>query len=311
MPMNFESASPIRPIQAILDSDTPGVLAVIKGTEGPSYRPVGAMMAVFGDASRIGSLSSGCVESDIGTHAVKALETGSPAIVKYGLGSPFFDIELPCGGGLEILLLPQPDRALLTLLATRYAARQLSVLQVEAETGAMDLLETGDTGMAGGKLRVRFEPQLQFCIFGKGPEAVSFAALVQSVGYSGHLISPDEETLAEGRASGCSTTHIVAPGVPQGCDIDDRTAVIAFFHDHDWEPPILSAALDSPAFYIGAQGSLRASEQRLQAMRDMGVTEAQLARVTGPVGLIPSARDPVTLAVSVLAEVLAVAGTGA
>jgi len=77
-----------------------------------------------------------------------------------------------------------------------------------------------------------------------------------------------------------------------------------FFHDHDWEPPLLADALKTEAFYIGAQGSQRARDARLADLRAMDVPEEQLTRLTGPVGLIPSARDPGTLAVSVLAEVL-------
>lgn len=91
--------------------------------------------------------------------------------------------------------------------------------------------------------------------------------------------------------------------------MDDRTAVVLFFHDHDWEPPILAGALETEAFYIGAQGSQRARDARLLMLRGMGVSDAACARLHGPVGVIPSARDAGTLAVSVLAEVLAKAMT--
>ena len=66
----------------------------------------------------------------------------------------------------------------------------------------------------------------------------------------------------------------------------------------------LAEALASPAFYVGAQGSLRSHRARVQALREMGVADADIARLRGPIGLIPSARDPQVLAVSVLAEIL-------
>jgi xanthine dehydrogenase accessory factor len=91
---------------------------------------------------------------------------------------------------------------------------------------------------------------------------------------------------------------------PDDLGADDRTAIVLFFHDHDWEPPILAGALQTPAFYIGAQGSQRARDARLQALQLIGIESTSLARLHGPVGLIPSARDAGTLAVSVLAEVL-------
>ena len=84
-----------------------------------------------------------------------------------------------------------------------------------------------------------------------------------------------------------------------------------FFHDHDWEPPILAEAVSRPAFYIGAQGSMMARETRMRELAALGLEDAALARLRGPIGLLPSARDPRTLAISVLAEVLDVANRAA
>lgn len=295
------------PLRAILSAPQGAVLAVIAGVEGPSYRPVGAMMAVFDPATRVGTLSSGCVEGDIALHAMEARDAGAPRLLRYGRGSPFADIQLPCGGGLDILLLPQPDLAVLRDLARRRAARTPCTLEVDVASGAMRLSDTGATGMQGDLLRVRFEPDLRFLVFGKGPEAATFAALVQSAGYPNMLLSPDVETLRDGAAVGCATRHLVEQAFPPDLAVDDRTAVVLFFHDHDWEPPILQGALRTPAFYIGAQGSQRARDARHLMLEGMGVPREQIARLRGPVGLIPSARDAGTLAVSVLAEVLATA----
>ncbi|MEO0654378.1 MAG: XdhC family protein [Pseudomonadota bacterium] len=293
------------PIDALLAAPAGAVLAVIAGVEGPSYRPVGAMMAVFSESERAGTLSSGCIESDIALHAMAAAESGAPRLLRYGRGSPFVDIQLPCGGGLDILLLPNPDRALLTKVAQNRRDRAPCSLAIETDTGAMTLEATGTTGRDGTRLTVRFDPEIRFLIFGKGPEASTFAALVQSAGYPNLLLSPDHETLDNGAASGCETRHIAQQAFPSDLGVDDRTAVVLFFHDHDWEPPILAGALDTPAFYIGAQGSQRARDARILMLEAMGVSEDARARLHGPVGLIPSARDAGTLAVSVLAEVLA------
>jgi xanthine dehydrogenase accessory factor len=296
------------PIDALLSSGRDAVLAVIAGVEGPSYRPVGAMMTVFSETERAGTLSSGCVEADIALHAMRARDGGRPVTLRYGRGSPFADIELPCGGGLDILLLPAPDRAVLAGLAADLAARRPRTLEIDMATGAMRLsADTARTGQDGRTLRVRFLPDIRFLVFGKGPEAATFAALVQSAGYPNLLLSPDAETLAEAAAAGSATRHLVTQAFPGGLAVDDRTAIVLFFHDHDWEPPILEGALGTPAFYIGAQGSRRAAEARLLMLEGMGVPAPARARLRGPVGLIPSARDAGTLAVSVLAEVLATA----
>lgn len=301
----------IDPLNALVRAETDGVLAIITGIEGPSYRPMGAWMAFLPDSRRVGTLSSGCIESDLALHAARALETGRPVPVRYGRGSPFLDISLPCGGGLDIVLLPRPDLRVLAELAREHVARRVAVLNVDLHKGALSLQTTGDTGMNAGRFLVRCLPEIDFQVFGKGPEAHTFAALAKSVGYGVQLLSPDAETLENARNSGCRTVHLTGPEFPETLAVDARSAIVLFFHDHEWEPEILRTALATSAFYIGAQGSQRARDQRHLELTSMGVTAADLARLCGPIGLVPSARDARTLAVSVLAEVLAAAATAA
>lgn len=303
--MNIDVNPHKDPLLSLAVADCDGVLAVIIGVEGPSYRPLGARMAVFPNATSIGTLSSGCIEADIALHAKSALADNTPMRLRYGLGSPFLDIQLPCGGGLEILLIPRPDLNVLGQYASRHTARRATSLSVEMSTGRLALTDVGATQVVGDTLQISIPPEPFFYVFGKGPEAATFAALVQSAGFPNILLSPDEETLAIGNAAGCAVQHLTTPNIPQSIKPDPWSAVVLFFHDHDWEPPILRAALDHPAFYIGAQGSVNARDARLAELRDMGVPPQSLTRLRGPIGLIPSARDARTLAVSVLAEVLA------
>jgi len=295
------------PIRALLDAPGEGVLAIIAGIQGPSYRPMGAMMAVLADGTRLGTLSSGCIEADIALHAAQALSAGTPRLIRYGKGSPYVDIELPCGGGLDILLLPNPDTTALGEIAARQVQRQKCSLFINMDTGEMAAQHTGPTGRNGQNLTVCFYPAIHFVIFGKGPEASTFAALVQSAGYPNLLLSPDVETLEASEAFGCLTHHLTQQNFPKDLQIDDRTAIILFFHDHEWEPPILQGALKTDAFYIGSQGSQRARDVRIATLQSMNVSAANIERLHGPVGLIASARDAGTLAVSVLAEILALA----
>lgn len=293
------------PVAALATGPADQVMALITGVEGPSYRPVGAVMALApgNDPARTGTLSSGCVEGDITLHAERALQDGTPRRLRYGRGSPFVDIQLPCGGGLDILLVPRPDRAVLAEVAAARAARRPVTLSVDAATGAL-AQGSAPTGWQDDRFHLRMAPELRFLTFGKGPEASTFATLTQAAGYPTVLLSPDTETLAAGTRSGCGTRHLTHAHLPGDVPVDPWTAILLFFHDHDWEPPILGAALASPAFYIGAQGSRRARDLRLLEMESTGIPRADLARLHGPVGLIPSARDARTLAVSVLAEVL-------
>jgi len=301
------TSGPLRdPMAELLAMGEDGVLALITGVEGPSYRPVGAVMAIDAEGRRTGTLSSGCVENDIALHALDTLAAGRPKVIRYGRGSPFMDIQLPCGGGLEIALVPRPDRAVLKALTEARAERRALTLTVDLASGGLSLAPAGATGREGDLFHLRFLPEIRFLVFGKGPEASTFAALVQAAGYPSLLLSPDVETLEAGRAAGAGTRHLTVPGWPEGLAVDERTAVVLFFHDHDWEPPILIGAVRTPAFYIGSQGSRRARDARLMELEAMGITPVERARLRGPIGLVPSARDARTLAVSVLAEVLAV-----
>ena len=302
----FDS-SVVAPVRALLAAPEDAVLAIISAIEGPSYRPLGAMMTVLSNKDRVGSLSSGCIEADIALQACTAREAGIPRKILYGRGSPFIDIQLPCGGGLEILLLPSPDRAVLSELLEKHDAREPCTLDVNLNDGAMTFGDHARTVRHDNSLSIRVEPEIFFYVFGKGPEASTFAALVQSAGYPNLLLSPDRETLEIAGNSGCPTRHLTSAHYPADLDTDSRTAVTLFFHDHDWEPPILAAALRTSAFYIGAQGSRNAAEQRIAELGKMGVDSGSIDRLRGPVGLVPSAKDARTLAVSVLAEVLSVA----
>lgn len=185
----ISTGSAIEPLRAILDAE-PGrsaVLAVITGVEGPSYRPVGAMMAVIGADQVVGTLSSGCVEADIALKAQEAL-AGGPVCLRYGRGSAYFDIQLPCGGGMDVLLVPSPDPALLRAALACHARREAFTLEF-APAGRLCAVHASAVGERGaGAIWVTVQPELAFYVFGKGPEASTFATLAHSAGYELSLI---------------------------------------------------------------------------------------------------------------------------
>jgi xanthine dehydrogenase accessory factor len=300
----FNESSSIAPVQYLAETQNAAVLAVITDIEGPSYRPLGAMMALDAAGVRVGSLSSGCVESDIALHAQQALETGSLKVLRYGAGSPYLDIQLPCGGGLEITLVPNPNRDVLRDLVEKLNARTPCSLAIQTDNGALSVGGVCRTGREAAVFNVNLAPEIYFYVFGKGPEAISFAALVQSAGFPNILCSPDEETLQTAAQAGNKTRHLTSARFPAELSPDAFSAVVLFFHDHDFEPPILERALQTPAFYVGAQGSQRAAAARRAELMALGVQDEALSRLRGPIGLIPSTRDARKLAVSVLAEVM-------
>lgn len=304
--MMIEYASNRVPLRRL--SETGGVLAVITQIVGTSYRNLGTMMAFGPQGQRTGSLSSGCIEDDIAEHAASALQTGQPRTLRYGQGSPFFDLKLPCGGGLSVLLIPNPDAAILREVLSRGNARQDAALAINPITGDLALLPQGQREVGPGHIIVVLEPELRFWVYGHGIEAMSFALMAQAAGYDVTLFGQEGLQTDLSRIGPLNIT-IVPSFRSYICPVPDRrTAIALFFHDHENEARLLAQFLPSDAFFIGAQGSLRARQRLLEDLRALGVTEHHIANLRPDFGLIGSCRDPRTLAVSVLAHVLSVAG---
>jgi xanthine dehydrogenase accessory factor len=294
------------PLVAAMAQPDQAVLAIITDVIGAAYRKPGTMMALFADGSFAGALTNGCIEGDLAVHAADCLRTGKFTHLRYGAGSPFFDIRLPCGGALEIALYPRPELNVLTTVAARRSAREMVALRFHPD-GQIRLQASQPTGWDGTDYVVDLPPAVAFAIFGEGPEAAVFTRLLQSAGFRHHLTTPSRQTFEMVSDFGCNAVLDNRMAIADLTTIDSRTAVVTFFHDHGRELPILRAALQSPAFYIGAQGSQRVAARRQTQLAELGVPHSELARLHGPIGLIPSARDARTLAISVLAEITALA----
>lgn len=251
----------------------PGVgLCTIVGIEGSFSRRIGAQLAVHPDGRVTGSLSDGCLEQEL---ASRVLAEPSRRVMRFGAGSPIVDFRLPCGGGLDILIDPQPDRD-----ACRNAVTLLDRRKPASLPLPNDLLSER-----------QYLPALRLAIFGEGPELSALSAMARAMGVEVEAVSKDAGSIALGRA-------------PESLHADAFTAVILLFHDHEWEQAILEWALETPAFFIGAQGGFQAREERLARLASAGVSAEQMARIKSPVGVISRARDPATLALSVLAQVV-------
>jgi xanthine dehydrogenase accessory factor len=94
--------------------------------------------------------------------------------------------------------------------------------------------------------------------------------------------------------------------------IDERTVVCVLTHDPRFDVPLLEVALRLPLAYIGAMGSRRTHDDRLERLRERGLTEDELARLRSPIGLDLGARTPEETAVSIAAEMIGLrwGGTG-
>jgi xanthine dehydrogenase accessory factor len=260
---------------------TDGVLITLVGIEGSSSRAIGTQMAVLADGRHCGSFSGGCVEGTIIAEAIEVLKAGAPRLVRYGTGSPYIDVRLPCGGGIDLLFSPRPDRA--------------RVAQVLAQ---LDWREPAS--LALGDHVQHYAPGLRLVALGHGEDLHALVRLARGYGVEVIAYAPVEQGAGIDGVLPLATRD----RLPTALAGDAWTAFVLVFHDHDWEEFLLPQVLALPAYYHGAVGSRRTHHARIAALRAGGVPEAQIQRLRGSIGLIPATRHPATLALSILAELV-------
>ncbi|MEO1136647.1 MAG: XdhC family protein [Pseudomonadota bacterium] len=282
-------------------ADRGGVLCVVTNVDGAAYRPVGAAMAFLHNGTQLGTVSSGCLEGALAVEAEQVFNTGQPRQVRYGKGSPWIDIQLPCGAGLDIhLWRAARGKAILSEAARSLMDREARALLIPRKClEAARLGAPEPAGWSGDVFSLPRIPPLRLLVFGTGIETVAFAELARGAGCDVCVAS--DEALVSDTLSDKSMP--IDDGIKEAIEADAQTAIVLFFHDHHSETPILETALKSPAFWVGAQGSRQAQKLRIAALQDEGVKNEFLGRLQDRIGLIPSTRDPRTLAVSVLADV--------
>jgi xanthine dehydrogenase accessory factor len=285
-------------------------LVTLVGVDGNAPRAVGAQMAVSETGKWAGYISGGCLEQAIALEAVEVIKSGHARLIRYGKGSPYFDIKLPCGSGLDILIQPFHDEKLIGEMERHLTARQPFALQISVEDGAsaIERLPARSAREAhgmrdGDTFRRAYTPAVRCLIIGTSPIAAALAELAVCSGFDAVFHVPDLEA---------------APPLPQGvmlCSlvpgtefaIDGWTAAILAFHDHEQELPIFSALLGGPCFFIGAIGSRNAHEARKRALSEAGFADEVIACIKSPAGLLPGLKTAPYVAVSILAEVVAAA----
>ena len=281
-------------------------LVTIVNVIGTASRRIGAHVAVCEDGRYAGSVSSGCIDASVAAAAVSTIEEGRSQRVQFGEGSPFVDVKLPCGGGVDLWITPNPDDTALARVVEDLEARRPSAIRIG--DGGLALQDEGaqsQTDWADDEFFVSYLPKLKLEIAGRGPELIQLSSVAIAAGFDVCAYSPDKDDLAVCESHGAVGYHLSSLDTPPGIKGDPWTAVVLLFHEHEWEPAILKSALQSDSFYIGALGSRRTQEARLEALRQQGVAGADLARISGPIGLVPSMRNASMLAISTLAEIIA------
>ena len=294
------------------------LLATVIRTWGSSPRPVGSIMALCEDGAVVGSVSGGCIEDDLiyryrrtSDARSHAIPEGPPERVRYGItADEAHRFGLPCGGTLELLLEFNPDATSLMELLSILERGQLAQRNTEIATGRVKLsvLQTPQPLQEDGQwLRNSFGPEYRMLIIGAGQLSEFLATMARFCGFAVSVCDPRPEHSSSWAVPDVQVLRDMPDDVVRAFGMDRRTAVVALTHDPKLDDLALLEALSSDAFYIGAIGSRRNNEARRQRMIDhFDQTEDSLASLRGPIGLYIGSKMPSEIAVSIMAEVLAV-----
>jgi xanthine dehydrogenase accessory factor len=151
-----------------------------------------------------------------------------------------------------------------------------------------------------------FNPPLRLIVVGAVHIAQQLVPLAVAGGYDVTVVDPRRAWASGERFPGIALITEWPDEAMQALSPDHRTAIVTLTHDPKLDDPALAAAVSSPAFYIGALGSRRTQERRLERLRVQGFDAAALARIRGPVGLDIGAKSPAEIAVSILAQIIQV-----
>src|SRR5579859_182174 len=286
-------------------------VATVVATRRSAPRPVGSKLYVSEDGNLVGSVSGGCVENDVVLAAQEVLAGGPPRLLTYGITDEMaFGIGLPCGGEIDVFVeeltdAERPD-VTLTVVAGEGVGERLhdpELVQAARLRGRSHVLELGDRTVLADVLA----PPTRLFVYGAVDTAESLCRAAKLLGW--------QTVVADARASFATPERI-----PSADDLlllwpdealaevqpDLGTAVIVLTHDDKFDLPMIRGALASGAFYVGWIGSRRNQERRRGILREEGMTDEELSRISGPAGLDIGADTPGETALSMLAEMIAV-----
>ena len=287
------------------------LLVTVVRTWGSSPRPLGAMLAVRDDGLVEGSVSGGCIEDDIvGRVRADGLSAAKCEIATYGVSADEARrFGLPCGGTIRLAMEPLSHESGMRDLLAGVESGRLMKRRLDLGTGeatlsgavAADTLAFDET-----ILTTIHGPRYRMLIIGASQLSKYLAQMALGLDYQVTVCDPRAEYLETWDVAGVQLVRTMPDDTVVAMHLDERCAVIALTHDPKLDDLALMEALKSKAFYVGALGSRANNTKRRQRLKEFDVSDTEIARLHGPIGLYIGSRTPPEIAVSILAEVTAV-----
>ena len=297
-----------------LDDGSTIFLCTIVRAVGSSPRPVGSLLACTRTGEQIGSLSGGCVEEDLLAKIVSGEFRGQDVkLIEYGVSAEENErLGLPCGGRLLVLVqIIDPTTAdyawlpaILEQLVQRSSVRRI----VDINSGATELAPTTmfqELQLSDEFLEQSFGPRTRMLLVGAGQLSQSLAELALAMDYEVIVTDPRPAMLQQWSGPALELLGGMPDDVVRRCANDRHSVVITLTHDPRIDDMALMEALTTDAWYVGALGSHKTTQKRLQRLRQLDITEQQIERLHAPVGLDIGSKTPIEIAISIMAELTA------
>ena len=280
-------------------------------TWGSAPRPIGSLVVVRDDGQVVGSVSGGCVEDDL-IEKVRAgkIAKDLPQHVTYGVtNEEATRWGLPCGGTLELVMEPVTEQSQFGTLLETISRQQLVRRRLEMASGAVSMTPGGAEDVLefdGKVLTTVHGPRWRLILIGGGQLTRYLAEIARMVDYQVLVIDPRPEYADGWDVKGVPLDRGMPDDVLAAGHLDGHTAVVALTHDPKIDDLALMEALKSPAFYVGAIGSKKNNDARRERLKEFDLSESEISRLRGPVGLYLGSKTPPEIAVAIIAEMTAV-----
>jgi len=313
--LNSTDLSVLKTAVAWLQAGDRIAIATVVQTWGSSPRPVGSWLVMRADGQVAGSVSGGCIEDDLMRRVqTEILTRSTPELVIYGVSQEeAVRFGLPCGGTLRLLVEPHPQLSILENLLKSISNQQIVRRILNVQTGESTLKAGARNDLfsfAADVMKTSYGPRWRMILIGAAQLSLYLADFAIASDFEVIMIDPREEYAASLEASIDKENLQFIRDMPDDAlltlGVDPHTAVVALTHDPKLDDLALIEALKSPAFYVGALGSHTNNQKRKARLREFDLTQAQVDRLFGPVGLAIGALTPPEIAIAIMAEIIAV-----
>ena len=287
------------------------LLVTVVRTWGSSPRPEGAMLVVRDDGHVVGSVSGGCIEDDIIDRVRREGMTQTRCeAVTYGVSADEARrFGLPCGGTIQLVLEPLTRESGMLALLREIESGHLVARRLDLASGFATLHPAKATdGLAfdGRTLTTIHGPRYRMLVIGASQLSKYLAQIAVGLDYQVTICDPREEYTETWDIPGVTLVRTMPDDTVLAMKLDERCAVVALTHDPKLDDLALMEAVKSPAFYVGALGSRANNAKRRERLREFDISDGEIARLHGPIGLYIGSRTPPEIAISILAEITAV-----